>query len=88
LADIERVVGSWCEVTDPDLHTGADAVVAVERLARVIKKLTAKQAGFAERVDACRAQPRQAGSPEDFLARLNGSSRSEAKRAIDTARKG
>ena len=56
-------------------------------LAKVIRRLTAKQAGFAERVDACRAQPRQAGSPDDWLARQNGTSRSDAKRAIDTARR-
>ena len=68
-------------------HTGADAVVAVERLARVIRRLTAKQAGFAERVDACRAQPRQAGSPDDWLARQNGTSVGDARRAIDTARR-
>ncbi len=86
LAVVERVVGGWCDVTDPALHTGADAVVAVERLAGVIRRLTAKQAGFAERVDACRAQPRQAGSADDWLARQNGTSRGDAKRAIDTAR--
>ncbi len=87
LADVERVVGSWCDTTDPALHTGADGVVAVERLSRVIRRLTAKQAAFAERVDACRSHPRQAGSPEDWLARQNGTSRSDAKRAIDTARR-
>ena len=62
-------------------------MVAVDRLATTIKKLMAKQAVFAERVDACRAQPKQAGSPEDYLARLNGTSRGEAKKAIDTARR-
>ena len=56
-------------------------------LARVIRRLTAKQAGFAERVDACRAQPRQAGSPDDWLARQNGTSVGDARRAIDTARR-
>jgi hypothetical protein len=87
LADVERVVGVWCDVTDPALHSGADAVVAVARLATLVRKLTAKQAAFAERVDACRSHPRQAGSPEDWLARQNGTSRSDAKRAIDTARR-
>ena len=87
LADVERVVGGWCDVIDPACHTGADAVAAVERLARVIRRLTAKQAGFAERVDACRAQPRQAGSPDDWLARQNGTSVGDARRAIDTARR-
>ena len=62
-------------------------MVAAERLAKVIRRLTAKQAAFAERVDACRAQPRQAGSPEEYLARLNGSSLTQAKQAIDTARR-
>ncbi len=87
LAEVERVVGAWCDSTDPAAHTGADAVVAVVRLSRVIRKLTAKQAAFAERVDACRSHPRQAGSPEQWLARQNGTSRSDAKRAIDTARR-
>jgi len=87
LADIERAVGSWCEATDPATHTGADAVAAVERLSTVIRRLTAKQAGFAERVDACRAHPRQAGSPEEWLAHQNGTSRGDAKKAIDTARR-
>ncbi len=87
LADVERVVGAWCDSTDPAAHTGADAVVAVVRLSSVIRRLTAKQAAFAERVDACRAHPRQAGSPEQWLACQNGTSRSDAKRAIDTARR-
>ncbi len=87
LADVERVVGVWCDITDPAVHTGADAVVAVERLATVIRRLTAKQAGFAERVDACRSFPKQSGSADDWLARQNGTSKGDAKKAIDTARR-
>ncbi len=87
LAEVEQVVRQWCDATDPACHTGGDAVAAVERLARVIRRLTAKQAGFAERVDACRAQPRQARSPDDWLARQNGTSVGDARKAIDTARR-
>ena len=87
LQSVEIMVGLWCDQTDPARQTGADAVMAVERLAKVIKQLTAKQAAFAERVDACRAHPKQAGSPEDWLARQNGTSRGDAKKAIDTARR-
>ncbi len=87
LADVERVVGVWCDQADPVLHKAAGAVVAVERLARVIRRLTAKQAAFAERVDAARAHPKQAGSPDDWLARQNGTSVGDARKAIDTARR-
>ncbi len=87
LADVERVVGSWCDVSDPALFTGSDAAAVVERLARVVRRLQAKQAGFAARVEQCHSQPRQYSSSDDYLARVNGSSRGEAKKAIDTARR-
>ena len=61
--------------------------MAVGRLARLVRRLEAKQAGFAVRVDECRSHPRQSGSPDEFLARLNGTSRTEAKQMIDTARR-
>ena len=47
------IVGSFCAQTDPALFSGADAAVAVEGLATVIRQLTAKQAQFAARVDEC-----------------------------------
>ncbi len=87
LSDVGRVVGGWCDRTDPALYTGAEAAVAVEGLARVVRRLQAKQAGFAARVEECHSQPRQFVSCDDYLARVNGSSRGDAKRAIDTARR-
>ena len=87
LGHVETMTRVWCDQTDPAQHSGADAVMAVERLAKVIRRLTAKQAAFAERVDACHAYPKQSGSADDFLARANGTSRGDAKKAIDTARR-
>ncbi len=87
LVEVERVVGGWCDRTDPALYAGSDAAAVVERLARVVRRLTAKQAGFAARVEQCHSQPRQYSSSDDYLARVNGSSRGEAKKAIDTARR-
>ncbi len=87
LAEVGRVVGGWCDRTDPALYTGAEAAVAVEGLAKVVRRLQAKQASFAARVEECHSQPRQFVSCDDYLARVNGSSRGDAKRAIDTARR-
>src|SRR6476661_1311517 len=81
------IVGSFCAQTDPALFSGADAAVAVEELATSIRQLTAKQAQFAARVDECHSHSRRFASSDDFLARVNGSSRGDAKRAIDTARR-
>jgi hypothetical protein len=47
LGDVERVVGGWCDRTDPAVYSGSDAAAVVERLARVVRRLTAKQASFA-----------------------------------------
>ena len=55
------------------------------RLAEVIRRLTAKQASFAARVDECHSHPKQFASADDYLAEVNGTSRGEAKRTIDTA---
>ena len=52
-----------------------------------MRQLTAKQAQFAARVDECHSHSRRFASSDDFLARVNGSSRGDAKRAIDTARR-
>ena len=81
------IVGSFCAQTDPALFSGADAAMAVEELATSIRQLTAKQAQFAARVDECHSHSRRFASSDDFLARVNGSSRGDAKRAIDTARR-
>ena len=77
----------WVEQTDPALLTGTQAAGDVERLATVIRQLTAAQTGLAGRAAECNSYSRRSPSPEDWLARQNGTSRSEAKRAIDTARR-
>ncbi len=87
LSDVERMVGVWCDQTDPALCSGADAAVAVERLAKVMRRLQAKQASFATRVDECHSHSKRFASSDDYLARVNGTSRGEAKKAIETARR-
>ena len=87
LADVVRVVGSWCAGTDPALLTGSQAAEVVACLAPVIRQLSALQAGAGERVEQCHSHDRRFSSTVDWMARLNGSSFGEAKRAVDTARK-
>ena len=87
LADVVRVVGSWCAGTDPALLSGSQAAEVVACLAPVIRQLSALQAGAGERVEQCHSHDRRFSSTVDWMARLNGSSFGEAKRAVDTARK-
>ena len=44
LAEVEAMVAGWCDGADPARFCGADAVVVVERLAGVVRRLQAKQA--------------------------------------------
>ncbi|MGZ4695753.1 MAG: hypothetical protein ACXWA3_19180, partial [Acidimicrobiales bacterium] len=87
LADVVRVVGSWCGQTDPAVLSGAQAASGVEQLAVVIRQLSATQALMAGRAAECNSYSRRSPSPEDGLARANGTSRGEAKKAVDTARR-
>ncbi|MGZ4706656.1 MAG: hypothetical protein ACXWCM_17475, partial [Acidimicrobiales bacterium] len=87
LADVVGVVGSWCGQTDPALLTGVEAASGVEALAVVIRQLSATQALLAGRAAECNSYSRRSPSPEDWLARANGTSRGEAKKAVDTAKR-
>ncbi|MGZ4704880.1 MAG: DUF222 domain-containing protein, partial [Acidimicrobiales bacterium] len=87
LAEVVRVVGSWCGQTDPALLSGVEAASGVEQLARVIRQLTAMQALLAGRAAECNSYSKRSPSPEDWLARANGTSRGEAKKAVDTAKR-
>ena len=87
LAVLEAAVDEWCAQADPALLTGASAATTAERLAVVNRRLSAKQASMAARAADANAYAARARSAEDWLARHNGTSRSEAKRAIDTARR-
>ena len=87
LAAIETLVGQWCAETDPAVFTGTQAAEVVARLAPVIRQLSALQAGAGERVEQCHSHDRRFSSTVDWMARLNGSSFGEAKRAVDTARR-
>ena len=61
--------------------------MVVERLAVVGRRVAAKQAAVAARVAECRACPGRSSSPEEYLAKVNGTSRSAAKKMLDTAKR-
>ena len=73
--------------TDPALLSGSQAAEVVACLAPVIRQLSALQAGAGERVEQCHSHDKRFASTVDWMARLNGSSFGEAKRAVDTARR-
>jgi hypothetical protein len=87
LKGVEALVGAWCDQVEPALLTGAQAAGAAERLAVMNRRLMAKQASMAARAAECNAYSSRARSPEEWLAKQNGTSRSEAKRALETARR-
>ena len=87
LGQLERVAGEWCGRADPARLSGADAAVVAERLAVVQRRLAAKQASMAARAADCNAYASRVVSAEAWLARHNGTSRSDAKRMLDTARR-
>jgi len=87
LAEIQRAVGSWCEATDPALLSGADAAAAAEQLAGLVRRLSTTQATLAARAAECRAFSRRFASGEAWLAGLNGTSQTQAKRALDTVKR-
>ena len=84
---VEAVVGAWCDQVDPALLTGAQAAEASERLAVLGRRLAAKQAQMAQRAAECNAYNRRARSPEEWLAKQNGTSRAEARRTLDTVKR-
>ncbi len=79
------MVGAWCDQIDPASLSGAQAAEAAERLAMLNRRMAAKQAAMAARAAECNAYSRRARSAEEWLAKQNGTSKAEAKRALDTA---
>ena len=87
LAAVERVVAAWCEGLDASVLTGADAAAGAERLAVVIRRCQAAQLVLAGRAEACNAYAARARSAADWLARQNGTTAGQAKRALQTAKR-
>src|SRR5439155_7187005 len=70
---------------DPELLSGDDCATAATVLARIEKACDAARVRAAARAAACGVHRRQGfGDPEEWLARLSGSSTTEARRALDT----
>src|SRR3954469_4360005 len=84
---VERVGGLWCSSLDPSVLSGAGAARGAERLAVVLRRFEAAQLLLARRAEECNAYAARAHSGADWLATLNGSSKAEAARALDTARR-
>ncbi len=87
LAAVERMAEVWCSSVDPSRLTGADAAAGAERLAVVIRRYEAVQVLLAARADECNAYEARAHSGPDWFATLNGISKAEAARALDTAKR-
>ncbi len=77
----------WCSSVDPSVLSGSDAAVGAERLAVVIHRYEAIQLLLAARAAECNAYEARAHSGPDWFATLNGISKAEATRAIDTAKR-
>ncbi|MGZ4729159.1 MAG: hypothetical protein ACXWB2_15690 [Acidimicrobiales bacterium] len=87
LAELERVAEVWCSALDPALLEGADAADGAERLAVVVRKLEAAKLLLARRAEEGNAYAARAHSAPDWFATINGISRAEARRALDTAKR-
>ncbi len=87
LAAVERMAEAWCSALDPAIVSGADAASAVERLAVVVRKLEAAKVLLANRAEACNAYRARAHSGPDWFAAVNGISKAQARRALDTAKR-
>ena len=77
----------WCSSVDPSVLSGSDAAVGAERLAVVIHRYEAIQLLLAARAAECNAYEARAHSGPDWFATLNGISKAEATRALDTAKR-
>src|SRR3954469_7138932 len=84
---VERVGELWCASLDPAVLSGADAARGAEGLAVVLRRFEAAQLSLARRAEACNAYAARAHSGADWFATLNGSSRAEAARALETAKR-
>ncbi len=87
LGALERVAEAWCGALEPAIVSGADAASAVERLAVVVRKLEAAKVLLANRAEECNAYRARAQSGPDWYAAVNGISKTQAKRALDTAKR-
>ncbi len=87
LAAVERIVAAWCDGLDASVSSGVDAAAGAERLAVVIRRCQAAQLVLAGRADECNAYAARARSAADWLARQNGTSMTQAKRALETAKR-
>src|SRR4051794_36315532 len=87
LSDVESGVGGWGAQADPATFTGAQAAEVAERLAVVGRRVAAAQVAMAARAADCNAYSKRACSAEEWQARQNGTSKTEAKRALETARR-
>jgi len=86
--DLVEVVGDlWCSRLDPSVLSGSDAARGVERLAVVIRRFEAAQLLLARRAEECNAYAARAHSGADWLATLNGTSKAEAIRGLETAKR-
>ena len=80
-------MGAWCDGLDVSVLSGVDAAAGAERLAVVIRRCQAAQLVLAGRADECNAYATRARSAADWLARQNGTSMTQAKRALETAKR-
>src|SRR5205807_2859135 len=80
-----RVVNEALAAFDPELLSGDDCAMAAAVLARIEKACAGARVRAAARAAACGVHRRQGfGDPEEWLARLSGSSTREARAALDT----
>src|SRR3954469_12486731 len=84
---VERVGEVWCASLDPSVLSGADAARGAERLAVVLRRFEAAQLSLARRAEECNAYAARAHSGADWLATLNGTSKGQAARALETAKR-
>src|SRR3954454_6048484 len=87
LAAVEAMAERWCGSVDPAVLLGADAADGAERLAVVIRRYQAVQLLLAQRAEACNQYADRAHSGPDWLATVNGTSKAEAARALETAKR-
>src|SRR5882757_5666431 len=87
LALVEVLGELWCSSVAPSVLTGADAARGAERLAVVIRRFEAAQLRLAKRTEECNAYAARAHSGADWLAGLNGTSKAQAARALETAKR-
>ncbi len=84
---VERMGERWCTALDPAVLSGADAARGAERLAVVIRRFEAAQVSLARRAEQANAYAARAHSGADWLATLNGTSKADAIRALETAKR-